>query len=318
MIKSYYMAPLEGITTYTFRNAFFHHFNGFDKFFTPFIGNKKPGNRDKNEILPEHNQGMDLVPQILTGKANEFFSIAKFISNYGYKEVNLNLGCPSGTVFSRGRGSGALADLKKLDMLLDEIFEKSDLRISIKTRIGVESLSEWEDILKVFAKYPFSEVIIHPRLREEYYKGLPHKEMFVLAEEMLTTKLCYNGNIVDGNSVDNLLKTSPNVENLMIGRGILYNPMLIENLKSETDNNFTKEYLQRFKGFHDEILEGYLSIMDGNEPVLFKMKDLWTFFIQGFPSEINDESIKAIRRTNTISEYKVCINRLLHRCEDMV
>lgn len=318
MIKSYYLAPLEGITTYIFRNAYFHHFGNIDKYFTPFIGNKKPGNRDKNEILPEHNEGFELIPQILTGKSKEFISIANFIKNYGYKEVNLNLGCPSGTVFSRGRGSGALADLKVLDQLLDEIFETSDLKISIKTRIGVESLLEWEDILKVYAKYPFSEVIIHPRLREEYYKGTPHVEMYKLAEEMLSVKLCYNGNITDKESVNILLNTSPNVENIMIGRGILYNPSVVEELKFEKEIHNTKEYWKHFKDFHDEIMEEYLLIMDGKNPVLFKMKDLWAFFIQGFPAELVDEGIKGIRRADTLSEYKVCVNRLIHRCEDMV
>lgn len=304
----YYLAPLEGITTYIFRNAYYHHFNCVDKYYTPFIGNKRPGNRDKNEILPEHNEGMKLIPQILTGKANEFLSICDFIKAYGYTEVNLNLGCPSGTVFSRNRGSGALKDLKNLENLLDEIYSKCDIDVSIKTRIGVDSLSEWEDILKVYAKFPIKELIIHTRLREEYYKGTPHMEAYNLAKAMLEgIPLCYNGDIVDKKSYDKLLEVCPTVDSIMIGRGILYSPNLPDTLKDKVIDK--EEYLKCFRGFHDELLNEYIKIMPQQNQVLFKMKDLWAFMIKGFPN--SEEAINKIRRSDSIATYKVAIRQIL-------
>ena len=304
----YYLAPLEGITTYIFRNAYYHHFGLVDKYYTPFIGNKKPGKRDKNEILPDHNTGMELIPQILSGKVDEFLSIAGFIKEYGYGEVNLNLGCPSGTVFSRNRGSGALKDLKNLEKLLDGIYSKCDVDISIKTRIGVDSLLEWEDILKVYAKFPIKELIIHTRLREEYYKGKPHMEAYNLAKDMLDgIPLCYNGDIVDKKSYDILIKTCPAVESIMIGRGILYSPSLPQELKGE--DYIESEYLKKFKDFHDEILDEYIKIMPQQDQVLFKMKDLWSFMINGFSD--SQEAINKIRRSDSIASYKIAVRQTL-------
>lgn len=100
----YYLAPMEGITTWNFRRAYCKYYGGAEKYFTPFIGNRNLNSRERNDILPEHNQGMTVVPQILANRAEDFLSIAEVIASYGYPAVNLNLGCPSGTVTARKRG----------------------------------------------------------------------------------------------------------------------------------------------------------------------------------------------------------------------
>ena len=174
-----YLAPLEGVTGYTYRRALQECFGGFDKYFIPFILPNQKGHlstREKKDIAPENNQGMQAVPQILTKNAEDFIRTVETLKEYGYEEVNLNLGCPSKTVVTRGRGAGFLDRPDELDRFLDEIFRKCDVRISIKTRLGMEEEWEFEDLLKIYNKYPLEELIIHPRLQKDYYKNTPRME----------------------------------------------------------------------------------------------------------------------------------------------
>lgn len=302
---NYYLAPMEGLTTYTFRMAYHKHYKDFDRYYTPFLANKNLNSRELNEILPEHNEGMHLIPQILTNRSDEFLSIAKRIAEFGYDTVNLNLGCPSGTVVAKGRGAGFLADPYKLDKFLYEVYEKCPLKISIKTRIGMDSVEEWEDILKIYGKYPLEELIVHPRLQKEFYKGTPHREAFAFATEMMTCPLCYNGDITSTATLQDLLTQFPVLDTVMIGRGLLQQPWLLESLTSGASAPIEKD-LHNLQAFHNTLLEGYIKIMSGDQPTLFKMKDFWTFLIQSFPGQ--EKHLKKIRKATKISEYKIAVN----------
>ena len=317
-----YLAPMEGITIYIYRNAYHHHFGGIDKYFTPFIASKKLNRRELNEILPEHNQNLNVVPQILTNRAEEFLLIAGKIAGYGYQTVNLNLGCPSGTVVSRKRGAGFLSIPDALDRFLYEIYEKSPVRISIKTRIGIESVAEWARILEIYQKYPLAELIIHPRLQKEFYQYQPHAEAFEAAVAALPhTPLCYNGDIVSKKSYETLLDRLPQTDRIMIGRGILKNPALPAQLRQCTPEcTCPKEPLkteslkiETLKAFHDEIFEGYAAQMPGETPTLFKMKDLWTYLSESFAAP--DKHLKKIRKASNYTEYHIAVNHLFRDCE---
>ena len=175
----YEMAPMEGITTYIYRRAHFHYFGGIDRYYTPFISTHKDkvmSHKELQEILPEHNEGMQVIPQILTSSAQEFVKMAKELAQMGYTEVNLNCGCPSATVTTKHKGAGILENPKQLDQMLAEIFEKCPIQVSIKTRIGMEQDWEWEDILEVYSHYQIAELIIHPRGRQDFYKNTPRLE----------------------------------------------------------------------------------------------------------------------------------------------
>lgn len=314
----YYLAPMEGITTYIYRNAYHRFFGGFDKYFTPFIASRKMNQRELNEVLPEHNEGINLVPQILTNRADEFLQISEKITEYGYKTVNLNLGCPSGTVTARKRGAGFLSVPDELDRFLYEIYDKSPLKISIKTRIGIESVDEWEQILTIYKKYPIEELIIHPRLQKELYRFTPHKEAYAAVAKALggNIPLCYNGDITSPKSYAELKNAVSETNCIMIGRGVLKNPALIselrelESIKSDSTKLFTKENI---RAFHDEIFAGYAANMSGDTPTLFKMKDLWTYLNESFTE--SDKYLKKIRKANNFSEYKIAVGNLFRECE---
>ena len=302
-----YLAPMEGITSFVYRNAFIHYYGGVDKYFTPFLSSKNLNYKEINEITPEHNKGLVVVPQILTNQAEVFLSIAARLAGYGYREVNLNLGCPSGTVVAKKRGAGFLSIPDILDAFLEEIFEKCSLEISIKTRIGLESTDEWEKLLAIYRKYPLKELIVHPRLQKEFYEGTPHVETFRTAQEMLPMiPLCYNGDIVSKASYDVVNEKHAPVESIMLGRGILTNPTLPIALKEQAPETAPNaEDLKRFRAFHDEILEGYREYMSGDQPVLFRMKELWTY-MRLYPG-LTDKQMKQIRKSKGIDEYQSII-----------
>lgn len=177
----FYLAPLEGLTGYIYRNAMEKYFPGVERYFTPFIApdqNKILRTKEQRDVLPSNNEVRNLVPQILTNNAEHFIRTTEALQELGYEEVNLNLGCPSGTVVSRGRGSGFLAYPDELDRFLEQIFEGSKTRISIKTRVGRDNADDAFRLLEIYRKYPLSELIIHPRTRSEFYRGVPNLELF--------------------------------------------------------------------------------------------------------------------------------------------
>ena len=203
----FYLAPLEGITTYIYRNAYHHTFLPMDKYFTPFLVPRQKrsfSSRERNDILPEHNQGLFVVPQLLTNKAKDFIQAAQVLAEYGYEEVNLNLGCPSGTVTAKGKGAGFLARPAELDQFLEEIFSSLTQRISIKARIGMEDPQEFGALLKIFNQYPLEELIIHPRVREDFYKNPPNLQVFGEALRESAHLVCYNGNLFSRQDFENL------------------------------------------------------------------------------------------------------------------
>ena len=302
----YNFAPMEGITGYIFRRTHHRFFPGIDKYFSPFIspGSKKVMTpRERRDILPENNEGCRLVPQILTNKAQEFCQAARELWEYGYREVNLNLGCPSGTVVSKGKGAGFLEEPEKLDRFLAEIFENVQGEISIKTRIGTENPEEFDTLLEIYKKYPVKELIIHPRLLKDYYKNKPDWKAFQKAGQKLDCPLCYNGDLFTLKRCREFTEQFPETQSLMLGRGLLRNPCLIRELKGE--ENLTKEKL---KAFHDALCSEYEQVMSGDRSTLFKMKELWFYMGDLFPD--SKKYLKKIKKTQKVTEYRQAVEEL--------
>ncbi len=308
----FYLAPMEGITTYIYRNALYRHYGGADCYYTPFLSNKILSSKEIRDILPENNRDIRVIPQILTNQAETFLAIAKMLQDCGYDEVNLNLGCPSGTVAAKKRGAGFLDVPDQLDGFLEEIFAKCPLDISVKTRIGIESEYEWEDLLAIYKKYPIKELIIHPRYQKEFYKGTPHVEAFKLAADTLKDcgiALCYNGDITSSERYLDLLSQVPSTRAVMLGRGVLANPELFRILCNGKSTLSSTEKLSTFKAFHDEILGGYMDYMSGDQPVLFKMKELWSYM--GQYVHATDSLLKKVHKAKRISEYENVVQTIL-------
>lgn len=301
-----YLAPMEGITGYVYRNAFHKCFTDADKYFIPFIvpHTKRDFNeKERKELLPAHNEGMHTVPQILTKSAEDFLSLSEVLKDMGYREVNLNAGCPSGTVVSKNRGAGLLKDPEFLNRFLDGIFSKTDLKVSVKTRIGMEDREEFYDLLSVYNRYPLHELIIHPRVRKDFYKNRPDFDMFAYALEYSRNPVVYNGDLWDKEAVLRFEERFPEAKTVMIGRGVLRNPGLIGELKGEE-----KADPDRLKAFHDELLHSCEEELGGGSAVLFRMKELWSYMGESFPG--SDKALKKIRKAKNLSEYRSAVQEI--------
>ena len=259
----FYLAPMEGVTGYIYRNAYHAHFRPMDKYFTPFLAPKHNGgfsHREINDILPEHNEGMDTVPQLLTGNSEDFLRAARELKEYGYKEVNLNLGCPSGTVAAKGKGAGFLRDPEGLELFLEQVcegMERLGLELSVKTRLGIEEPEEFDRLLSIYNRFPLKELIIHPRVLKDFYKYTPRMEAFRNAFANSAAPVCYNGDIVDRESYERLTAAYPALDAVMIGRGLLADPFLIETLSGQAGTERRRTQIERLSAFHQQILEGY-------------------------------------------------------------
>lgn len=307
----YYAAPMEGITGYVYRNAHHHFFRGTDKYFTPFLTPKRGKgwtSREKNDILPDHNQGIKVVPQILTNQPEDFIRMAKALEDCGYEEINLNLGCPSGTVVAKGKGCGFLADPEVLRQFFEAVFQEVTVKVSVKTRLGLADPEEIVKLMEIYNQFPLEEVIIHARIHKDFYRRPVNREAFRKAFLMSSHPVCYNGDIFTVADFEEFHREFPEVDRVMFGRGLTANPQLIEQIRyGDTPDK------KRWQAFHDEVCLGYEEIMSGERNVLFKMKELWNYMIPEF--EDAGKIAKKIKKSVRLQEYKIVVDNLFREHE---
>ena len=311
----FYLAPLEGITGFVYRNIYHRFFGDVNTYVTPFITpNQKKilRTREQKDIAPENNRGMHTDPQLLLNDFEKFFEIAGYLKDFGYEELNINLGCPMSTVVSKNKGSGFLRDTYRLEKFFDAVFEGMEkqnlnIKISVKTRVGITDYDEWEDILKVYNHFSLYEVIIHPRLQKDFYNGSPNFESFDYAMEHSKNPLCYNGDIFHAEDYHSLCTRYPALNKVMLGRGIIANPGLVREIK--TGQTIT---VGEMKQYHDSLYKGYMEDLQHFKDVLFKFKELWGYMIQNpvFEKCEKERALKQIRKAKTEAEYFAAVNSL--------
>ena len=303
-----YFAPLEGITGYIYRNTYNMIYGHVDKYFAPFVSpsEKSPMTpRERKDIDPGNNAAINLVPQILTNRSDCFIDAAKELKSMGYSEINLNLGCPSGTVCAKGKGAAFLPETIELKKFLDDIYnyaENNSTKISIKTRLGYYHPDEFYDLVKIFNEFPICELIIHPRIRSDFYKGDVRMEYFTYALEHSNAPLVYNGNIFTKDDYDKL----PNkIDTVMLGRGLISDPSLADNLKGYA----TITDYKKFKELHDTLYHEYQKVMSPDINVLHKMRELWSYW--GVLFEGRERDIKKILKAKKYKEYEDAVAHVL-------
>lgn len=298
-----YFAPLEGINGAEYRRAHRKYFGGVDKYYAPFISPTQDHlftPREKRNIFPEHNQGVPLVPQLLTKNPEDCLWAANALFDMGYEEVNLNLGCPSGTVVPKGKGSGMLRDPEYLNEFLYEVYRKVEGKLTLKTRLGLTDPEEFHRILQVFSRYPVPLLIIHPRVRQDYYKHPIRMEYFEQAMADYKGELCFNGGLITADGTRAFLEGHPGVDKVMIGQGLLANPALGLQLKGTG-------MLERstLKAFHDELYQGYLDSFQSGRNTVFHMKELW--FYMGRCFEGGEKLFKQIKKAQDCTPYEAAV-----------
>ncbi len=301
-----YFAPMEGVTDEVYRRLHHRYFGGVDRYYMPFISptvHRALTPREAREIPPADSVDFLAVPQILTKVPEDFLWAAGQCRDRGYSEVNLNTGCPSGTVFSKGKGSGMLADPDGLDRFLDAIFEKAPVAVSVKTRLGVTDPEEFPTLLEIFNRYPIAELILHPRVRKDFYKGPVQMDWFRYLTENSKNPVCYNGNLCSVREIKEFSTAFPQVHSVMLGRGLTGDPgMLIPGgSKAETIGLFC-----------DELLDTYSDLFGSARNAMFRLKENWTYLLCRFDG--SEKLGKKLRKTTDVSEFRRICHEIVDTC----
>ena len=299
----YYFAPMEGLTDSIYRRLHHKYFPGVDRYYMPFLSptiHRQLTHKEDRELPLADSVPFAAVPQVLTKVSDDFLWAAQVCRDRGYDEVNLNIGCPSGTVVSKGKGSGMLRDPNALDCFLDEIFHGSPLPVSVKTRLGLERAEEFPAILEVLNRYPIKELTIHPRVRKQFYDGSVDMEMFDYAVANSKNPLCYNGDILSVAQAEQLHRNYPTVNSIMVGRGLIADPGM---LSGGTD-------VKALEGFMNELMAVYEVEFGGSRNAIFRLKENWGFLHNRF--ENCDKLWKRLRKTTDAEEFKAISAEIFH------
>ena len=307
----FYLAPMEGITGHVFRQVYLEQFGGIDKYFSPFLApaaKRILKNRERRDVEPDNNRGQMLVPQILTRDPVAFLAATEMLGRLGYQEINLNLGCPSPTVVPKGKGAGFLQYPEELDRFFDRVFSgleerlfpggtdtlgrevpSGPFRISVKTRLGMQDPQEFPQLLAIFNRYPLEELIVHARVREDYYSGKPDLETFGIALEESRAPVCYNGDIYTAADYQVLKERFPGLCRFMLGRGIVGDPGLVQTIRDGRETQ-----TEELRTFHNRLYAAYVQEYGNSKDAVFRMKELWAYMQRLFPEE--KKRLKQIRK----------------------
>ena len=299
----YYFAPMEGLTDSIYRRLHHKYFTGVDRYYMPFLSptvHRSLTPREARETPPAHSVGFTAVPQLLTKVPEDFTWMTQQCKDLGYEEVNLNIGCPSGTVTAKGKGSGMLRDLTGLDAFLDAIYYKAPLPISVKTRIGFSNTDELPALVEIFNKYPIKELTVHPRIRDAFYKGPVDMDAFRYIKENCNAPLCYNGDICSKSDAKRIADEF-GLEAVMIGRGLIADPGML-------DPNGTDK--QALLDFCDELMEEYTVVFGSTRNAMFRMKENWGMIASRF--EGSEKLTKRLRKTTDPAEFRSVTRELVH------
>lgn len=321
-------APMEGISVYPFRMAHKSLYGGIDRYYLPFVEahqTKTLKKKEMKDLLPEHNPGGCCVPQLMAKHADLALCYIEMVEEYGFSEINLNFGCPSGTVIAKGKGAGALEDPEGMDRFFDELFhgldtKNSEVRISVKSRIGMTSCDKMEDLISVYNRYPFSEIIVHPRLGKDAYKGTVNLEAFDEFYENLRIPVSYNGDLRTAEDVRSVSSRYPRLHAVMIGRGLLADPALGERISGPVSEGAHADRQEeaaipaplqdpRLLHFLETLEEAWMEDLHDSVSVLFRLKEYWTYLAWNFEDSLTVQ--KKIRKARSLSEYHAAVRKLL-------
>ena len=300
----YYFAPMEGLTDSVYRRLHHKYFGGVDRYYMPFLSptvHRALTPREARELPPADSQAFTAVPQLLTKVPEDFLWAAKQCRDLGYTEVNLNIGCPSGTVTAKGKGSGMLRSPDGLDAFLEAIFAQAPLPISVKTRIGFESPEEFPRLLDILNRYPICELTVHPRVRAQFYKGSVDMDAFRYACDNSLAPLCYNGNLTSLSDIEVFHRQFPQVEAVMLGRGLVGDPGML------VPGGTTTETLERFM---EELLEEYAVVFGSRRNAMFRLKENWHLLCRRF--ENSEKLTRKLRKTTDYDEFRAVTAQILH------
>lgn len=300
----YYLAPMEGLTDSVYRTVHHRMFGGVDRYYMPFLSPTEVHRltpREARELSPQSNPDCT-VPQLLCKNADDFLWMAGVIADLGYTEINLNLGCPSGTVTAKKKGAGMLADTDALDAFLDQVFAACSIRVSVKTRIGYQDAEELPEILEIYNRYPICELTVHARTGKEMYRGVPHLDAYEYVTKNTKIPLCYNGNVNTRADAAYIAGRFPDTQAIMLGRGLLSNPALFCNRQP------TRALMCEF---YQTLCERYVAVLGSEHATVGRMKEIWLLTVGMF--EPDKKYVKRLQQSKTLAELEGAVMAII--CE---
>lgn len=304
-----YLAPLHGVTNYVFRNIYYRHFSGIDYAMAPFVATIRSdrarargrGNHFK-DLLSVNNPHYEIIPQVIGNDAASFIQTSKTIGDLGYREINLNMGCPFPVVTKKKRGSGILPHHGLIRCFLDEVCAGSDIDISLKVRLGLNDPDELMELMPLFNAYPLKKIIIHPRTGKQMYEGEVDLDRFEQAAGLSRHEIMYNGDIKDVATFEMLQSRFSEIREWMIGRWAIFNPFLPSLIKGEEQ---VVDPLAGIRAFHDDLYEAYSEVLSGPGHLLDKMKEIWIYLGKSLAGV--DKCLVKISRSKNIEQYNAAV-----------
>jgi tRNA-dihydrouridine synthase len=302
-----YQAPLQGFTDFTFRKVFSEVFGGIDKYFIPYLTYAKGREIKKSalkEVFPENNVAQPVVPQVLFSDAKELIDLVTILVNYGYHEINLNLGCPYPMAINKGRGVAWLEKPESFREILELLFNHGfQADFSVKMRAGITNNQDARAIFNVLNRFPITEIIFHPRTANQIYSGKANSQLFSEAISLVKHPMIYNGDLFLESDLLELRTILPEQTDFMIGRGLLMDPSLPLRLKGKVYE--PNEQRKKMKEFHDLLLEGYSARLEGSGHILMKMNQFWTYFSQSFDNP--HKAMKLVKKSSNLLKYNAAV-----------
>ncbi len=306
-----YLAPLQGLTDWIFRESYCQQIGLFDKTFTPFVRVQaadfyRPS--QCNDLLPVHNVFQKPVPQFLGNTAESFKRFEELCVQHAYSEVNINMGCPYPMVTGKCMGAGLLAQATEVAKLLEGIFAETKLKISIKTRLGLDNSADFKPLISIFNAFPLEELIIHPRIGKQQYKGEVDLIAFAEYAPQLKHPVCYNGDILTVADIEKVQALVPKIDRFMIGRGILQNPFLLAEIRKQELTQAEK--VKMLRNFHSSIIEYCKQKYSGDLHLLKRFEELWEYHAEGF--ENGHKIYKQVKKSKTLAQYEAVIFKAIN------
>lgn len=302
-----YQAPLQGFTDFSFRNVYSEVFGEIDKYFIPYLSFSKGREVKRSqlrEVLPENNMVLPVIPQVLFSDQAELFDLITILTDYGYEEINLNLGCPYPMATNKGRGASWLEKPDALNDIFKQLFSKGfPAKFSVKMRAGMTNDQDAKAIFEILNQFPLEEIIFHPRTANQMYTGKANPLLFAEALSLVKKPLVYNGDLFSEADLQELKTLLPEQKIWMIGRGLLINPTLALQLKGEVWES--KELRKKMKEFHDQLLEAYSVRLQGDSHILMKMNQFWSYFSESF--ENPHKAMKLVKKAGSLLKYNAAV-----------
>ena len=300
-----YSAPLQGYTEAVWRNLHSSVFGGVDTYYTPFLRYERNEIRSKDirDVEQKNNTVSSLVPQIIASTPEEMQPLLQLIRTEGYDRVDINMGCSFILQAKRKRGAGILPYPDMVSALMQEVSKNKDIKFSVKMRLGWESKDEWRELMPILNDAPLCSVTMHPRLGVEQYKKSVDVDAFAEFYNECKHPVIYNGDILTLSNIKQIKERFPDLEGVMLGRGLLANPALAVEYKEERE--FTnQEKATLIRAMHDKMYEELSPRLLGNTQFLSKMKPYWEYLL---PDMLKKEK-KAILKSSTIEKYMMNVN----------